>query len=368
MITAQKRYLFMQTAFTILCLTIFILFIVNSNEVSNSICASIDLCTNTIIPSLFPFFIISELMISGNIANWIGKIFRKPCNILLGISGMSAFPILMGTLCGFPIGAKLVVSFFEKGYISKKEAERTLCYCNNPSPAFLINAVGGILYSNKKIGIVLLCTTLVTSIIIGIFCNFMFGKTYKDSPSIYFNQQTKIPEITKLIEECVMPILKICAYIIFFSALMGCIKNIMVHFNINNSLQAMLYGIIELSGGTQAISLLNKNVFSMCLLSFAIGWSGLSVHLQIMSMRKNNAISVKPYIIAKFIQGIVNAIIVCIICIFCPHALEINDIYIPTYNILYTSFFKNMVVCIFIVMSLLLLYKKFHKTSFTIIY
>ena len=131
------------------------------------------------------------------------------------------------------------------------------------SSEVLINAVGGILYSNKKIGIVLLCTTLVTSIIIGIFCNFMFGKTYKESPSIYFNQQTKIPEITKLIEECVMPILKICAYIIFFSALMGCIKNIMVHFNINNSLQAMLYGTIELSGGTQAISLLNKNVFSM---------------------------------------------------------------------------------------------------------
>ena len=149
----------------------------NSNAVSESIRASIALCTQTIIPSLFPYFILSELIISSNIGNLICKTIGKPCSMIFGISEISFYPIAIGALCGFPIGAKLTASLFDKGYITKKEAERTLCLCNNPSPTFLINVVGISLYSNKKLGVTLWLITLSTTLIIGVSYYLLFGRT-----------------------------------------------------------------------------------------------------------------------------------------------------------------------------------------------
>ena len=364
MITDTKRYLFGQIVFTILCLLLFILFIMNSSTVSQSIQASITLCTQTIIPALFPYFILSELILSSNIGNLLCKTIGKPCSVLFGISEISFYPIVIGALCGFPIGAKLTTSLLDKGYITPKEAERILCLCNNPSPTFLINVVGISLYSNKKLGVILWLTTLSTTFIIGICYNLLFGRTFKKFVHINnLNNKITFSKITQIIGESIYPVLKTCAYIIFFSALMGCLINSINVVKINEYTIAILYGVIELSGGVNQISLLNNNILSLCILSFAIGWAGVSVHLQIMSICQSQNINLKPYIFSKFFQGLLNIATILAVHAVAPDLFDINNTTtsIPSFNKYYVPIFQNIILIIFLGLALLYLYKNITK-------
>ena len=385
MITDTKRYLLGQIVFTILCLLLFILFIMNSSTVSKSIQASITLCTQTIIPALFPYFILSELILSSNIGNLLCKTIGKPCSVLFGISEISFYPIVIGALCGFPIGAKLTTSLLDKGYITPKEAERTLCLCNNPSPTFLINVVGISLYSNKKLGVILWLITLSTTFIIGICYNLLFGRTFKKFVHINnLNNKITFSKITQIIGESIYPVLKTCAYIIFFSALMGCLillkKRGMIYmyiFGILYNLQcflinaikineytiAILYGVIELSGGVNQISLLNNNILSLCILSFAIGWAGVSVHLQIMSICQSQNINLKQYIFSKFFQGLLNIATILAVHAVAPDLFDINNTTtsIPSFYKYYVPIFQNIILIIFLGLALLYLYKNITK-------
>ena len=364
MITDTKRYLLGQIVFTILCLLLFILFIMNSSTVSKSIQASITLCTQTIIPALFPYFILSELILSSNIGNLLCKTIGKPCSVLFGISEISFYPIVIGALCGFPIGAKLTTSLLDKGYITPKEAERILCLCNNPSPTFLINVVGISLYSNKKLGVILWLITLSTTFIIGICYNLLFGRTFKKFVHINnLNNKITFSKITQIIGESIYPVLKTCAYIIFFSALMGCLINSINAIKINEYTIAILYGVIELSGGINQISLLNNNILSLCILSFAIGWAGVSVHLQIMSICQSQNINLKPYIFSKFFQGLLNIATILAVHAVAPDLFDINNTTtsIPSFYKYYVPIFQNIILIIFLGLALLYLYKNITK-------
>lgn len=364
MITNTKRYLLNQTIFTVMCLLLFVIFIFNSNIVSESIRSSINLCTQTIIPSLFPFFIISELLISSNMWSDVEKIIDKPFNIIFGLSGMSLYPVIIGMLCGFPVGAKVTMSLLDKNCISKKEAERVLCLCNNPSPTFIINVVGISIYSNKKLGIIFWCTTILTTIIIGLGCKFLFGKVHTISPSPNpLKSKIKALKLSQIIGESVSPMLKTCAYIIFFAALMECLKKYMIAIGINTHVMTILHGIIELSGGVISVSSLNPSPLSMCLLAFIIGWSGISVHLQIMSICQNHNISLKPYIAAKSVQGLLNTIIILNMYVVNPDLFDTdkNSAYIPSFHAAYTPFIKSMTVALFIIIAIFYLYKNVTK-------
>ena len=196
MITNTKRNLFGQIFIAILCVLLFILFFMNSSYVIEAIQSSIILCTQTIIPSLFPYYILSELIISSSISNLLCKSIGKPLRVIFGVSEMSFYPIAIGTLCGFPIGAKLTASLLDNGCITKKEAERTVCLCSNPSPTFLINVVGLSFYFNKKLGVILWIITLLSTFIIGISYNLLFGPTFKKN--IYTNALNSKITISKI--------------------------------------------------------------------------------------------------------------------------------------------------------------------------
>ena len=138
----------------------------------------LSLCVKTVIPSLFPFMVISELIVKSGLGHIIGNILGTPITKIFRISNAASCAVIMGILCGFPIGARTVVALLENGDINKNEAEKLMTFCNSPSSGFIIGAVGLSLYSNKKIGIILYLTTLASTILIGIFqkrfsdCNF----------------------------------------------------------------------------------------------------------------------------------------------------------------------------------------------------
>ena len=130
---------------------LFCLFLIlrNPDVAIEYITSGLRLCAVTVIPSLFPFLVLSELIVSGG----IGRLLLRPVSGLL--AGLFRLPpdgccaILLGMFCGFPVGARAAVSAYDAGRLTRDEAERVICASTNPSSAFLLNAVGVSLHGNR---------------------------------------------------------------------------------------------------------------------------------------------------------------------------------------------------------------------------
>lgn len=124
------------------CLILFLLFFLLCFP-QESLLASrqgLGLWLNTLLPTLLPFMIVSNLLIfSGSLDKLIAML--PGLNRASRLSPYGIYAIFLGFLCGYPMGAKLTADLYGKQKISKKEAEYLLTFVNNPSPAFLSSYV-----------------------------------------------------------------------------------------------------------------------------------------------------------------------------------------------------------------------------------
>ena len=267
------------------------------------------LCSSTVIPSLFPFMVISELIVSSGIGVSISRILRRPMRAIFGVGEAGAAAFLLGTVCGFPIGAVTAASMHDKGIISKDDLEHFLIFCNNPGSAFVISAVGASLFGNKKLGLLLYVSVILSSVTVGMVGRFFLPKSKPDSTVVILSTPSKdiTSRITDSIRSSALSMLTVCAYVLFFSALVGCIGAALESFSLPNEVRAVIFGFFELSSGAEAASSVPTPTLAIVLCALFLGWSGLSVHLQIMSVCSGRGISFKPYIIAKAFQGFISA-------------------------------------------------------------
>ena len=116
---------------------LFLIFLViYSNQNLNAAKNGLALWANCVIPSLFPFFIATELLNYTNIASFFGKFLSKFMRPIFNIPGEGAYAFIMGIISGYPVGAKIVSDFYEKGICTKNEAERMLAFTNNSRTSF----------------------------------------------------------------------------------------------------------------------------------------------------------------------------------------------------------------------------------------
>lgn len=292
-----------------LTLAAFFLILCSSDVAIEYMKKGLILCSGTVIPSLFPFMVISELIVSSGIGIRISRFFRRPMRALFGVSEAGAAAFLLGTVCGFPIGAVTAASMQDKGIISKDELEHFLIFCNNPGSAFVISAVGASLFGNEKLGLLLYFSVILSSVAVGAVGRLFFRKNKKSGVAVTLSVPSRdmTSRITDAIRSSATSMLTVCAYVLFFSALVGCIGALLERFSLPDWVRALIFGFFELSSGAKAASGISDPTGAIVICALFLGWSGLSVHLQIMSVCSGRGISFKPYIIAKAAQGVISA-------------------------------------------------------------
>ena len=100
------------------------------------------LWANSIVPTLFPFFVATELLSHTNFTYYLGKLLNPFMKPLFNIRGEGAFGLIMGIISGYPVGAKIAANFRKNNICSKEECERLLSFTNNSGPLFIIGTVG----------------------------------------------------------------------------------------------------------------------------------------------------------------------------------------------------------------------------------
>lgn len=287
---------------------------------------------NSVLPSLFPFFVATELLLHTNIIHIFEYFFSKITKPIFNVNGKCSFCILMGFICGYPIGAKITSKLYSTGNCSLEEAERLLAFTNNSSPLFIIGSIGVSMFFDYKIGILLLVSHFLSAISVGIFFRYWKNSSITNcSDSILLTEkeeQLNFNNFGKILAESLTSatssVILIGGFVVFFSLLISMLNSAhffsivnSISFPILNGLNlplkfsnAFITGILEITNGINLISTINikKISINIIMVSFLLGFGGLSILFQILSIISKYQISIKPYIIGKLIQASLSAL------------------------------------------------------------
>ena len=294
--------------FSVILLFFIFLLLKNPSLVASCIGQGLSLCAKTIIPALFPFIVLSELLISCGFGEFFGNRLGRPLAVLFGISKASSAAVFLGFLCGFPVGAKMAVGLYDRGCINKSECERLLGFCNLPSIAFLVSAVGISLYHNHSFGIFLWLSSMLSSVVVGILTK--KKKEVKKQVTPVLQPPLNASLFTSAITNASVGILSICSYILFFSTVLGCLSQILSVFHAPPLLKVLLYGFCELTSGVDAATTLTNRFLSVFLCGLSVGWSGLSVHCQLMTLCDGRGLSYRFYFLSRLAESLICAFLV----------------------------------------------------------
>ena len=291
------------------------------------------LWANSVVPSLFPFFVATELLMNTNFVNIIGKFFNKIMKPLFNIRGEGSFGFIMGLISGYPVGAKIACDFRENNICSKEECERLLSFTNNSGPLFIVGTVGISMFGNSIIGLLLLFTHILACITVGIVFRFWksgsYNIDYKKNNNSNFNKYKNVTfsnlgdVLGKSITNSISTILMIGGFVVIFSSLISILKAsgilhslviiltpIFNFLHIDSSFAfGILTGLLEITNGINSISNINIKAISVniILTAFLLGFGGLSVLLQVLSITSKTDLSIKPYVYGKLLHGILAA-------------------------------------------------------------
>lgn len=291
------------------------------------------LWTNSVVPSLFPFFVATELLMHTNIITLLGNLLNRYMKPLFNIRGEGSFAFIMGIISGYPVGAKIASNFRQNNICSKEECERLLSFTNNSGPLFIIGTVGILMFKNTTIGILLFITHLLACITVGFI--FRYWKKDKNtfttiSTSKHANQSKKTASFSNLgeilaesISSSISTILLIGGFVVIFSSIIaifkasGLLNSLTViltplfHFlNLDISfIQGIFTGILEITNGIHTISSIacKKISFNIILTAFLLGFGGISILLQVWSITSKTDLSIKPYVYGKLLHGLLAA-------------------------------------------------------------
>lgn len=289
------------------------------------------LWANNVVPSLFPFFVITELLSHTNFIYYVGKAFDKIMRPLFNVPGECAFAFIMGLISGYPTGGKIVASLREQGICTKDEGDRMLAFTNNSGPLFIISFVGISLFGDTKTGLLLLTTHILAGITVGIILSKLSTKNSKNMPTLSkkaVNNISKKEPITfsnlgkilgKSIQDAISTILMIGGFIVIFSVIISILNQSKLLDIFSNLLKPILSilglnlefakpilgGIIELTNGVNMVASIPIKAVSqnVILCAFLLGFGGISVLFQVSALLNKTDLSMKKYVIGKFMQG-----------------------------------------------------------------
>lgn len=303
----KTRRLYASDLIMPICIILLLILLLFFPEVSfEYMKSSLKLCAQSLVPSLFPFMIISDFLVMSNSGGILQRLFCKPIGVIFGTSPDGSFAALLGFLCGFPIGAKSALKLYDDGRISHAELCHIMSFCNIPSPAFVCGTVGAIFHS-ARLGIILFISLVLSSLIIGVICRAI----YKYERVTVCSQRISndcITAFTSSVTSSATVMTCVCAYVVFFSVIIGYTKHLCCAINAPSILSLLCSISLEISNGMAEIAASDiaasgaKN--APLLAAFCAGFSGLSVIFQIISLDKSRQIPKKTFIFQKLIQGL----------------------------------------------------------------
>ncbi len=256
---------------------------------------------NILVPSLYPFMVLSVFIVKSGLAEKLGRALEKPTQALFRLPGGAAASIVMSVVGGYPAGARSAAALFEAGLVTQAQAERMMYFCVNAGPSFLVTAVGvGFLHSAQA-GAVLFASQLVSFFAVGIFS----GIFCRREPEPAGRQKKAAPAGTAqaLIDsaaDAAYSTLMMCCFVILFATGMNLLRGAIPV----PALSVACSAALEVTGGCADLARAGAPLWVFAL---AVGWSGVCVHLQVLACLGGVKIRRGRFVFCRLVQGAVSA-------------------------------------------------------------
>ena len=292
-------------------------FLINSEDLFKTFFLSIDMWFTKLFPTMFIFFIISDLLNNYHFPFIMQKIFGNLYHKIFKLPKEASYISFLSMTSGFPSNAKIILDAIDNNIINEMDANKLLTMTHFANPLFIIYTVGINVLHNKKIGIIILISHYVTNFIIG----FLFRNIYKNNINnnkkemIYEPSLPFINILKKSINNTIKISFNVLGIIIIFSLI---VKIINTYLNLNFFSNLILNGLLEITNG---FNILQNNHFSLIktsiLSTFFLSFGGLSIHMQINSILSKYHLNYYIYFIARCLHGGISSLLTLIILIKC---------------------------------------------------
>ena len=290
-----------------------------SESILNSVNFSLNIFKNNIFPSLFPFFVLSNILIKCGLPEFMGNLFKGVMNRVFKIKGVCAFIFFMSIISGNPANAKYTRELYLDGKINKYEATKILCFTCFSNPLFILGTVSLLFLNNKDIGLLILLCHYLGNLFIGLgMRGYHPSKREKEKISLskaideMHLKRISIKEsfgeiITNSLISSIDTLLLILGVITMCLVITTIIDN---NLNLNSIFQSVLNGFVEMTQGLKYISLEAIPLKLKCVLTVMIlSFGGLSVHMQIMGILSDTDIKYLPFLCARVCHAIISSLL-----------------------------------------------------------
>lgn len=282
----------------------------NSLDIIESIKLSFSICINNLFPSLIPFMLLSNILINYNFIYDLSNMFSILMEKIFKVNKNCAFAFIMSIISGTPSNSKYLKDLYDNKLINTIDIQKCLNFCHFTNPIFILGTIGYTFLGNKKLGLIILISHYISSILIGIINRNECNTIIKNEIINKVNKKNFISVLTYSINNTINTLFLILGIITTCLIITSILDNIIL---INNDFK-FIYGIIEITQGLKYLSLSNLNIiYKTCIASFLISFGGFCVHAQVFSILDNKKIRYLPYFKSRLIQAILASFITFII-------------------------------------------------------
>jgi len=262
---------------------------------------------NNVLPSLLPFMVATNMLISLGVAATISNLAAPLMRRVFNLPGAAGFALFMGLTSGYPVGAKTVADLRNAKQISVQEAQHLLAFCNNAGPLFMVGAVGVGMFNSAAVGYVLWASHVVGALVVGLL--YRKGASPRSYDCSAVAPHKKSVPIGKALGDAVKSSMEaitiIGGLIIFFSVVVAILEILGV--NTDFMAGGIAAGLVEVAGGVRKIAVHQPSLPTIASAAFVIAFGGISIHAQTLYFTAGLGINNRKYIFAKFLHGVISA-------------------------------------------------------------
>lgn len=265
---------------------------------------SLNLWVTSLIPSMFPFFVISDILIHYHITNYIPKCIKKTFTKLFHTNDTVLTIFFLSCLSGFPSNARNTRTLYKNKLLTKEEASHALIFTHFSNPLFILSTIAVFFLHEEKYGYLILISHYLGNIILGIITR--NSNTPHDTHYTPLKEKSQSFSTTLInsIKSSIDTLLLILGTLTCFLVLSSLI---IYHLKFNPYTSAIVKGILEITMGLKSLSLLSiSDCYKVIISTIFISFGGLSVHLQVLSQLTDTDISYQPFFIARIFHAIIS--------------------------------------------------------------
>lgn len=269
--------------------------IAKADAVAFGVGGALELCVTRIFPSVFPFMVVSSYILKSGAISVLEHKIEKLSRFVFCLPARAGVIFIMSLVGGFPVGAKLISDSVKNHALTRNQGKRMLLFCVNPGPAFVINMIGVSLIGSYRAGVILFVSLCVASLTAGIVSRLFKSKEGEE----LLSPLSKDPyPLIDAVNESVESILRMCAWIVIFSAFLGVVDTLPVE----EGGKEWLTMVAEVTKGCSTC----VKKYPLPFMAFVLGWSGFSVHAQLMPYIAVSGLKYKHFAVARVFNATVS--------------------------------------------------------------